>query len=361
MRLPLAFVLAACFLAATALAGAPAHDAWPATQADDPAEAAAAGPASGVAGRQAQVDRLAAAMKPGEWRELESEGYDRQTLMRGDDILAYAGRAAWDPGSRRVLFVGQVHLKGPPVFISYAADDNRWRREPKPPWAENVKWFHAYENNAVDASRGVFYHHQSDTRLVHRYDVAKGEWSALPELPDAPTGHGTAVEHFPEREGLVRVLGGTVWFWSDRDKAWSRLAEGLDMGPYHNFASYSPAAKVVLFGGGNGSRAVYALDRDGKIAARADAPVEMGIGRSLSVADPASGELLVLAKGGTFHAYDPAADRWRDLPAGGLPFRGYGGHSVSAAPLGGGGVVLFFSSEPQGMKAFLYKHARRDE
>ena len=185
------------------------------------------------------------------------------------------------------------------------------------------------------------------------------KWTTLPEL-DAPTGHGTVIEYFPERAGLVRVLGGGVWFWSDRERAWSELAKGLEMGYYHTFASYSAAAKVVLFGGGNGSRAVYALGRDGKVTARADAPVDLGIGRSLTVVDPATGELLALAKGGTFHAYDPATDRWRDLPADGLPSPKYDGHSVSAAPLAGDGVVLYFSSEPQGTKTLLCKHAARD-
>ena len=142
------------------------------------------------------------------------------------------------------------------------------------------------------------------------------------------------------------------------DKAHATLvAEARSEGPYHNFASYSAAAKAVLFGGGNGSRSVYPLDRDGKVAARADAPVDLGIGRSLMVVDPATGELLALAKGGTFHAYDPATDRWRDLPADGLPFPAYEGHSVSAAAISGAGAVLFLSSEPQGMKTFLYKHA----
>ena len=297
-------------------------------------------------------------MKPGEWKELKSEGYDFAGLMRGEDILAYSGKAAWDAVSRQALFVGQVHLKGPPVFIAYSAKTNTWRRMPTPKWAERLKWFHAYENNAADSARGVFYHHSSDSPLVHRYDVAKDEWTTLPKL-EGPTGHGTALEYFPERKGLVRVLGGTVWFWSEAKNAWTRLAEKLDMGPYHNFASYSPKFELVLFGGGNDSRAIYRLDAGGKITAGKSAPVDLGIGRSLSVVDPVSGELLVLSKGGKFHAYDPDKDAWRELPARGVPFPKYDGHSVSAVPMGEEGVVLFFSSRPQGMKTFLYKHSER--
>jgi hypothetical protein len=310
----------------------------------------------GRAEDRSEVARLAAALKPGEWAELKSRGYDPDSLMRGDDILAYAGRAAWDPVSRQVLFIGQVHLKGPPVFIAYSVADNAWRRLPTPGWAESLKWFHAYENNTADG-RGGFYHHASASRAVHKYDVAGNKWSAVPDL-DAPTGHGTALEYFPEMKGLVRVLGGEAWGWTEGKSGWTRLAKGLDLGPYHNFAAYSPRAKVVLLGGGNDSRSIYRLDETGKVTAGKPAPVDLGTGRSLNVADPVSGDLLVLAKGGKLFAYTPAKDQWRELPTAGLSFPKYAGHSVSAAPLTGLGVVLYFSSRPQGMKTYVYKHAR---
>ncbi len=305
-----------------------------------------------------EVGKLASAMKPGEWRELRSKGYDSAKLMRDEDILAYAGRAAWDERSQQVLFVGQVHLKGPPTFIAYSARENGWKRMPTPKWAEKLKWFHAYENNAADSARGVFFHHASASTHVHRYDVAKDRWTTLPDLK-AATGHGTALEYFPAMKGLVRVYGGGTWFWSEEKNTWSQLAAKLDMGPYHNFAASSPKFKMVLFGGGNGSKKIYRLDAQGKITAGKQAPVGLGIGRSLNVVDPVSGELLVLSKDKKFLAYHPGKDEWRELPATDGPTAKYGGHSVSAAALSNYGVVLFFSSRPQGMKTFLYKHADR--
>ena len=317
--------------------------------------------AQGSSGRTDEataISKLAATIKAGEWAELKSIGYDHAKLMRGDDVLPYTGKAAWDGESQQVLLIGQNHLKGPPVFIAYSAKNNTWRRMPTPKWAESLKWFHAYENNAADSARGLFYHHSSASGLVHKFVVAKEEWSTLPELK-APTGHGTALEYFPEKKGLVRVLNGEVWFWSEEKDQWSRLATKLDMGPYHNFASYSPRFKVVLFGGGNGSGAIHALHADGSVAAGTKAPVDLGIGRSLNVVDPASGELLVLAKERKFFAYHPGKDSWRELPTAGMPFPKYAGHSVSVVPLGGYGVVMFFSSLPQGMKTFIYKHAEK--
>lgn len=305
-----------------------------------------------------EVGKLAASLKAGQWMEIQSMGYDFSSLMRGDDILAYSGRAAWDAVSQQALFIGQVHLKGPPVFIVYASRTNSWRRMPTPKWAEKLKWFHAYENNAADSAGGVFFHHSSDSRLVHRFDVAKNIWTTLPDLK-AETGHGTALEYFPEMKGLVRVLNGNVWFWSETENTWSRLAGKLTMGRYHNFANYSAKSKMVLLGGGNGSKAIYRLDAQGKITPGKSAPVNLGIGNSLNVIDPVSGELLVLSRDKKFLAYNPGKDEWRQLPASDGPIARYTGHSVSAVPLSQYGVVLFFSSRPQGMKTYLYKHVAK--
>jgi hypothetical protein len=96
---------------------------------------------------------------------------------------------------------------------------------------------HAYNNNAIDQAKGLLYHHQSATRLVHRYDIIK----------DAATGHGTALVYFPERQGLLRVLAGTLHFYDEKKDAWS-LAEGkVEMGPYHNIAKYNPVDRSVIF------------------------------------------------------------------------------------------------------------------
>src|SRR5262249_35100116 len=90
---------------------------------------------------ETELGKLAAAMKPGTWAELKTEGYTRE-LLGGHDILVYADRAVWDPRSRQVLFLGQDHLRPPPRFIAYQAAVNRWMALPTPPWAAKLKWFH---------------------------------------------------------------------------------------------------------------------------------------------------------------------------------------------------------------------------
>jgi hypothetical protein len=318
--------------------------------------ATAALPGGGNDIKATALGKRAAAMPARSWAELKTEGYTRE-LLGGHDMLVYADRAVWDARSRQVLFLGQDHLRPPPRLIAYDDRTNAWRALPTPKWAERLRFFHGYENNALDEGKGVLYHHASATRQVHRYDIGRAEWTTLPEIP-AATGHGTALVYFPERKGLVRVLGGAVHFYSEEKQAWSRLAEGLSMGPYHNFAIYSPPHRIVVFGGGNGSKDVYRLSGGGEVTQLKAAPVGLGIGQSVITLDPVSGSLLVLHKDGTFYAFDPGADAWEKLGTEGMPFAlGGSAHHVVATPVTTYGVTFFFTSPARGLRVCLYRHS----
>src|SRR5262249_11071451 len=153
------------------------------------------------------------------------------------------------------------------------------------------------------------------TTKVHRFDIAKGEWSTLPELKGAPTGHGTALVYFPEMKGLVRVLAGSVHYFSEGKNAWSLLEDKVSMGPYHNIAKYSPVEKAVIFGAGNDSKALYRLDAKGEITALPAAPILIRISSTVVTMDPVKGDVLVLdmEKKNKFHAFDVKKNVWQEL------------------------------------------------
>lgn len=302
--------------------------------------------------------KVAADMKPGAWAELKTDGYTQKLIqpVGATHALYYTDKAVWDPGSQQVLFIGQGHLTPPPIFLVYAAKTNAWKTMPTPEWAKPLKFFHAYGNNAIDQGRGIFYHHASATRFVYRYDIAKDAWTTLPEIKNAATGHGTAIEYFPERKGLVRVLGGTVHFYDEAKDEWQVIGEKLAMGPYHQFAVYSLKHKVVFFGGGNGSSDLYKLDADGKIAALKKPAIELGVHSSVLTIDPISGDLLALHKDDQLWSYSPAKDEWTKRAATGMPFSMKGkGHEVVAVPIADHGVVMFFTGPGKGLKVCLYK------
>ena len=311
-----------------------------------------------------EMGKQAAAMKPGTWAELKTKGYTADLLkVQNHHILEYTGAATWNPGTRQVLFVGQGHYSAL-KFIDYSADTNAWKLRPTPPWWKGDPKTgkgpigHAYYNNTIDPIRGILYLHQSGTRLVHRYDVAKDEWTTLPEIQGAPTGHGTALAYFPEMKGLVRVLGGSLYFFNEEKKEWARLKDKLAMGPYHNVAQYSSVHKIVLFGGGNKSTAIYRMDSAGKISEGKAAPFEVGVNTAVLTTDPVSGDFLVLNRDDKFYSYSPATDTWKDLGTTGVPFTMKGnGYDVVATPVPTYGVTLFFTAPQKGLKVCLYRHS----
>lgn len=304
-----------------------------------------------------ELVRLAADMKPGTWAELKTAGYGTDLLkVQNHHILEYTDAAVWDPGSGQVLFVGQGHYSAV-KFITYSAAANAWKLMPTPSWwkgdAQTGKGpiGHAYENNAIDPARGILFHHQSATRLVHRYDIAKDAWSTLPEIKGAATGHGTALAYFPERKALLRVLGGTVHVFDEETNAWSPLKETFAMGPYHNIARYDPVTKSVIFGAGNGSKALYRMEADGNVKWLKDAPFVIRISSTVTAIDPVSGDLLVLSMEdkGKFHALDMRKNEWRPLPDAPIA------EGVSV-PIATHGVTMYFANRPA--KVYLYKHVR---
>lgn len=192
---------------------------------------------------------LAAKMKPGEWAELKTKNAD--LLHYGKDasynLMEYADTACWDPKSKQFLFFGGSHYKTTARFVAYSAKTNSWRIIPHP-FATGQSW-HAYDMNAIDPIRGEFYIGE------HRYRIADGKWSTLPAHgQNFGRGH-TAVEYFPELDGLLFIANGQVLLFERKSKQWRTLASGLDQSEsaLHPLAAYSPVDKVVLFGGWGGT------------------------------------------------------------------------------------------------------------
>jgi hypothetical protein len=307
--------------------------------------------------RKTDLARLAASMKPGTWAELKTKGFSADLLkVQSHHILEYSDAAVWNPISHQVLFVGQGHYSAL-KFITYSALDNSWKLMPTPAWWKGDPKTgkgpigHAYQNNAIDAVGGFLFHHQSATRLVHRYYIDKSEWTTLPEIKNAPIGHGTALAYFPERNGLVRVLGGAVHFFDVDKNVWSLVHEKMPMGPYHNIARYNPVDRSVIFGAGNGSKILYRMDAQGRITRLTDAPFVIRISSTVTAVDPVTGDLLVFSMEdkGRFHALDMKKNEWRRLADAPLA-------EGVAAPIDTYGVTLVFANRPA--KVFLYKHAK---
>jgi len=141
-------------------------------------------------------------------------------------------------------------------------------------------------------------------------------WSALPKLDTQEyIACCVGLAYFPELDGLVFANGGGgkghVFLYREKTGKWEMLARDLPMGVYHNFAEYSPVHKVVIFGGGNGSKDLYKLDAEGKVSTLKKAPLGIGTMQTIVTLDPVSGDFLVFGKDGSFYVYDVTRDTWK--------------------------------------------------
>ena len=310
-----------------------------------------------AANKVTALGKVASEMRPGEWREFRTNGYSKELLTSGrSGIIAYSESAAWDMKTGSLHFIGQGHLSPPPKHISYWAASNQWKSEQSPQWLVKLKWFHSYDNNSCDPVNGLFFHRPSASRAFWQYDIEKKSWSKLPDLPsDAPKGHGTATTFFPElgdKGSLITFHSGKGHRFDMAQRKWMPIAGDFSKAAlYHNVAEYNPKHKTVVFGGGNDSRQLYSINRQGKVTTLKEAPCNIRVSSSHLMTCPVSGDLLLLnytkeEKG--FWVLDPVNSKaqWRKLADAPVA-------AGAVTPISGYGVILHMSYK----KVMVYKHA----
>ncbi len=325
-------------------------------------------------GQTTEMGKLADSLQAGQWVELKTENLVPTLQAKGNSgaIFGYNEGAVWDPASRQILYLGGDH-NDPARFVAYAAGRNAWQVLPQPPWLGKTAT-HGYDHNALDPARGVFYYRPFSSRggLIHRYDIEAERWTELPRIDtEEYLACCVGLAWFPELKSLVFASGGggqgDVFAFSEETRKWTMLAKDLPMGVYHNFAEYSPVHKVVLLGGGNGSRDLYKLDAAGKVTTLAAAPIGVGTMQTIVTADPASGDFLVFGKSGVFYVYDVVRDVWREQPGAPpifAPTRVAGNKvwHATAVPISTFGVsafIKYYSADTPRAWVYLYRHAPR--
>ena len=315
---------------------------------------------------------LAAQLKLGTWAELKSQGFGPAILddVNGSFIIQYTDDAQWDPVSKQVFFIGASYGFSSGAqrgnFIKYNDAANQWTLMPRPvgPFPNLA---HAYDHSALNPATGEFYHSLYNNRDIYKYNPAADSWSLLTTIPQSIMGGlqiTKGLEYFPEMGGLVWYSSGVgLYFFNTSTKQWSVLADGLGTSTYHEFSEYDPVHKIVIFGGGDGSNAVFKLDASGKVTQMKNAPVGLGITQSIITVDPVSGKFLVVTENKGLYEYDVVADTWRQfnvpVPSGffsvvidGNPLQG-----MFATPISTYGVVLFAKYNYDQSKVWIYKHS----
>ncbi len=299
------------------------------------------------------LSKLAAAMEPGSWAELETQMPERlwsaPQPSKGLHIGTWSDDAHWDSRTGQFLFFGVRQAR---KFVVYSEETNAWRLI-EFEGAENApellqQFGHQYSNNSLDAERSRFYTHG------FRYDLLTGKWK---QLPPAKPGRNTMVyEYSSAMNGLLslaRQPAGTLRLFREDRQEWSSLGV-IDVHGYHSLARHNPFRREVLFAGGNDSQAVVILSLDGKTLRMKDFPIApLTVRHSIVTVDPSSGRyLFMVPPARKFYEFDSEANEYRlidDFTRTAWPFTRYDAPVVSYIPEYG--VTMWADS-----KVHLYKH-----
>jgi hypothetical protein len=301
---------------------------------------------------------LADAMQPGQWRELNTPGLSKSFLETYGDycchhsIVAYCGKAVWNAQEKLFMYHGSPH-QNPQKFIIYSEETNSWRSAP----AKSIG-IHSYYLNSSDPATGDFYLGNHVGGEVYKYSVRTNSWSTVAQSCGYCYTYG-GLDYFPEANGFFAVGHGGAKFVSRISGQWSRLT--WSGSTYHYFSVYNPAHKVVFFGGGNGSRAIFKLDASLKITSLGQAPLAVGTSNGNVTTDPVTGQYLVYNGGSAFYEYNISTNEWKATST--LPptqIRHLFPKLLAAAPVSTHGVVMYLCYDADNYKdpeVWLYKHA----
>jgi len=294
---------------------------------------------------------LANQMAVGTWAPLSTTGFDNNLLKTGstDYVLNYGNSAVWDPINKEVRYMGKGHQESTRMII-YSESTNSWARGPT-----TVSSPHGYDHNAINPATGAQYYFGGQV-FMRKYE--NGSWSNLPNLTGTQYSWPIAlgIEYFPEVDKLFLVSNNRL-VWLDNG-SWSNVPglSSISTGGYHLVAEYSPADKVIYYGGGNGEKTLYRLDADLNQTAIADAPIPIAVNSSIVSVDPVSGDILLVGRDQTAWNYRPSTDDW--VPWDDVPiFTPQWNNKISftlAVPIADYGVTMYLS-RVHGV--YLYKHA----
>jgi hypothetical protein len=261
-----------------------------------------------------------------------------------EPIFAFSNGGIWDSISQRMLYIGAPH--GCSMrFAAFTESNNTWQTYPMPPG--NWGGAHSYDHQTVDTS-GHYYHLYWTNGVAYRFNTRTNLWDSLPATT---SGFGT-LDYFKEANGLLRVVNGTVNFYSYTTSSWRSIRTGLAMGGLHNIAHYSFSEKSVFFGGGDGSRAFYRIDSALNITTLNPLPFDLGVNTGHMTADPVTGTIIVM-KPDSLYAYDAETDRWAGVVKNPVSMLDAGHMSIIAVNTYGVMAILSTSAWP----VLLFKYA----
>jgi hypothetical protein len=304
------------------------------------------------------LSEAAGSLQPGEWMQFSTNNFNDSTLNESGPIFVYAEEMKWDRNRNEMEFIGAYHYQ-PVVHLVYSEATNSWSR--RSIGGVMGMPFHGYDHMALSDTTRMLYVRPfgAGGNKLQRYNLDTQQWSASASF-SGPVQDAVGVEWFPELNKVVYIDEYAVRLYDPASNSWSTpLEDPAGLGPYHNFAEYSPKHKVMIMGGGNGSRAIWRMNSSGQITRLSDAPIEVGVMNSIITADPGSGNFLVFGKGASYE-FNPISNSWTPLPTPPFVTLSSEFQHVQYAVAGAiptYGVVMVAKYNGSGSRVYLYKHS----
>ncbi|MEL7451071.1 MAG: tandem-95 repeat protein [Pseudomonadota bacterium] len=330
---------------------------------------------AGTAVHASELSDVATAMAPGTFAEVSTQGLSSNYMTAGgcsSPITSFSDNAVWDPIGGHFLFIGGPH-GCQHVFAVYTEATNTWSTWQ--PYSSSAAT-HGYDHTTIDVPGRTVWFRKHSAGGFHAFSLNSSSWNtnAIPKPNASFTQVSGGLEFFPDFAGpgqgrLVHINysgGGEVDVYENG--GWNEYAD-VDYGDRAAFIEYNPVHDLMLFGGGwiapqTFSPKIYTMDDAGNVTQKGNAPVGLGITKTIVTVDPISGKYLVFSNGKSFHEYDVTNDSWKQLSVS-VPFlqTSYVDDEevvgTVAAPLSNHGVVMFLQylgSGEGGSKVWLYKH-----
>jgi len=307
---------------------------------------------------------IAKKMKSGEWVEYNTTPTKINYFKNGGGghDLSWADTAVWDQKAQCIYHYGGGHIKIPALSV-YCVATNTWIRGKLPHWLDlkGSIWGytnHGYDRNAFDPKTRTLYFYRG--RQMWEFKPATSTWSKT-NLKYGNSSLRDAATFFPGL-GVITLRGEPkmgLYIFDTATKTQKVIPNAVLHRQLHTFSAYSPKHDVMLYGGGDGNKKVYILDRKLKTKQVADSPypirtVSGGTAGGWVTVDPKTGDFLALfAQNAELHRYNPKTNKWTRI--GLSPFKPKLARTV-AASLHDHGVILFASKTgDKTAKITLYK------
>ncbi len=333
------------------------------------------------------LSNVANSMPVGTWAQLNTTGFGTNYLKHpdgpnGNITTQFMGEGTWDPTTRRVMFLAAGHFNFSQLHF-YTESSNTWTRGIEPPGAP-ISLGHGYNHNAISvATRQLGFIHAGSVINFYEYDIANNKWTSGGSVTN-DGGQALGLTYFPERSKWYAADGtfGKIREYDSISASWSTYATkeacSGGTGYYHQFASYNPVRKEIVFGGGNKSSGANVFSRNwckmnssGVITEMPLAPHTLRIPENgnpdkgaLITIDPVTGDLLVLAQDGNFYAFNFSTNQWTTIndqstrPAG-LNHTEMNVTNGFVVPINTYGVIMYADfNGVNNSTIWLYKHAQ---